>query len=379
MKRTLLSAAVIALAGAAIANAQAVEQPALFDNVSIGIDGGVTTPVANQAFFGSMRPIVGLHVAKQLTPTFGLGVEGLFGINTSSWEGFRHSSTAFDNSYVGVYATADLFNLFGGYKCEVRPFTIEALVGAGWGHGYVNKANGSDYNYLGFKTGLNFNFNVSDHVTIGIKPAMRWGMGGGLPYGSSLDFNANHATFDLLASVSYRFGDGFRCVTPYNAAEVDALNAEVNSLRGRLNQANTDNQALADRNSALAAQLVAAQNKPAQVVKEVTNQYNSVRFVFFRIGSSKVTADQQPNVEMIADYMKSHPQSKVVIKGYASKDGNLDFNIKLAKARAESVRNMLVNKYKIAADRISAEGEGIGEMFDEESWNRVAICTLDAK
>ena len=208
---------------------------------------------------------------------------------------------------------------------------------------------------------------------------MRWGMGGGLPYGSSLDFNANHATFDLLASVSYRFGDGFRCVTPYNAAEVDALNAEVNSLRGRLNQANTDNQALADRNSALAAQLVAAQNKPAQVVKEVTNQYNSVRFVFFRIGSSKVTADQQPNVEMIADYMKSHPQSKVVIKGYASKDGNLDFNIKLAKARAESVRNMLVNKYKIAADRISAEGEGIGEMFDEESWNRVSICTLDAE
>ena len=56
-------------------------------------------------------------------------------------------------------------------------------------------------------------------------------------------------------------------------------------------------------------------------MREVDNKYNSVRFVFFRIGSHAITADQMPNVTMIADYMKSHPQSKVVIKGYASRDG----------------------------------------------------------
>ena len=80
---------------------------------------------------------------------------------------------------------------------------------------------------------------------------------------------------------------------------------------------------------------------------------------------------------MISDYMKNHPDSKVVIKGYASKDGNYDFNIKLAQSRAESVKNALVKKYKIPADRISAQGEGIGNMFEEESWNRVSICTLE--
>lgn len=82
---------------------------------------------------------------------------------------------------------------------------------------------------------------------------------------------------------------------------------------------------------------------------------------------------------MIADYMKNHPQSKVVIKGYASKDGNLDFNIKLAERRAESVKTALVKRYKIAASRITAEGEGIGNMFEEESWNRVSICTLETE
>ncbi len=105
--------------------------------------------------------------------------------------------------------------------------------------------------------------------------------------------------------------------------------------------------------------------------------FNSVRFVFFKIGSSKVTADQLPNVVMIADYMKHNPNSTVVIKGYASQDGPKDLNERLARARAESVKDMLVRKYGIKASRIQAEGQGIGHMFKEESWNRVSICTLD--
>lgn len=172
-------------------------------------------------------------------------------------------------------------------------------------------------------------------------------------------------------------GDGFQCVQPYNQAEVDALNDQINSLRGQLDQsaaAANEWQAKAD---ALSNELEQCRNKAPEVVKEVSNQYNSVRFVFFRIGSSVITADQRPNVEMIADYMKSHPNAKVVVKGYASKDGNYDFNIKLAANRAESVKKMLISKYGIPADRITAEGEGIGNMFDEESWNRVSICTLE--
>ena len=226
------------------------------------------------------------------------------------------------------------------------------------------------------KTGLNFNFNVSDHVTLALKPSLTWNMGGGYR-NSDLDFNVNNAVFDLLASVSYTIGDGFQCVQPYNQAEIDALNGQINSLRGQLDQsvaAANEWQAKAD---ALSSELETCRNKAPEVVKEVSNKYNSVRFVFFRIGSSVITADQRPNVEMIADYMKNHPKSKVVVKGYASKDGNYDFNIKLAANRAESVKKMLISKYGIPADRIQAEGEGIGQMFDEESWNRVSICTLE--
>lgn len=375
MKKTVLFAA-LAL-GAISASAQAYEQPKFFDNWSLGLDGGATTPLTNHAFFGSMRGLVGLHVDKQITPTYGMGVEGQFGVNTLGWYG-EHSTTAFDNSYVGLYGTVDLFNLFGGYNCAVRPFTIEAVAGAGWIHTYVNSSNGSDYNDFGTKVGLNFNFNPSQNVTLAIKPSIVWNMTEAGVNQTAAAYNANAATFNIQAGVTYHFGGNkFECVQPYNQAEIDALNGQINDLRAQLDQSNADANAWRTKADGLANDLAACMNRPKEVVKEVSNNLNSVRYVFFRIGSSVITSDQQPNVEMIADYLKNHKDAKVVIKGYASPDGPLELNIKLAQARAESVKNALIKKYKINADRIQAQGEGIGNMFKEESWNRVSICTVE--
>ena len=44
---------------------------------------------------------------------------------------------------------------------------------------------------------------------------------------------------------------------------------------------------------------------------------------------------------------------------------------------AEAVKTILVNKYKISASRITAEGQGVGDMFTEPDWNRVSICTIE--
>ncbi len=373
MKKTLLTA-VLAL-GALTAAAQAYEQPKFFDNWSIGLDGGVATPLTHHAFFGNMRGVFGAHIQKQVTPSFALGAEGLAGVNTSSWYGPK-SSTAIDNSYVGVYGALDLPTFFSGYD-PARKFGIEAVLGLGWGHDYRNEAAGPDNNYLATKAGLNFNFALTPSLTLGIKPAIVWNMTDNRTTHSSCAFNANAATFQLLAGLTYNFGPGFQLVRPYNQDEIDALNGQINDLRGALDASLAATAVTEAQNAELAAQLQACMNKKPEVVKEVSNQLNSVRYVFFKIGSSVITKDQQPNVEMIAAYMKNHPKAKVVIRGYASKDGNLDFNIKLAEKRAQSVKNALVKGYKIAADRIDAKGEGIGNMFEEESWNRVSICTLE--
>lgn len=377
MKKLLLAAALVA-GGAATMNAQYLKEPAIFDNMSIGLDGGVTTPLQNGAFFGDMRGVVGLHLDKMITPTYGVGFEGLFAVNTSSWHGQIKSKTAFDSQYVGAYGIVNLNSLLCGYGSEVgRKFDVAAVAGAGWGHYYETVVK--DHNFFATKVGLNFNFYPSEKVAISIKPSVLWDMSDGGAAQSSASYNANRATFNLMAGVSYALGSKFEYVEAYNQDEIDALNNRINELRGDLDNCAD---ALADaqaRNRALAAELEACKKKePAvKVVKESNDFLQTVRYVFYAIGKSNVRADQLPNVEQIAVYLKNHPKATVVVKGYASQDGPQDVNERLANQRAESVKNTLINKYGIAANRIDASGQGIGHMFDEESWNRVAICVLE--
>ncbi len=389
MKKMILMA--VAAFGMMTAQAQqTMETPSFWSNWSVGLDGGLTTTIKGSSFFGNMRGAVGLHVQKQITPVFALGLETYTGVNTSSWlvqRGFaeKKSATAFDNVYAGVYGSLNLMNLFNGYNCAPRFFEIEAVAGAGFGHYLYDDASqqlNSGHSFFATKAGLNFNFNVTDNITIGVKPSVTFDMSDTDGEKTSACYNANRASFNLLASVSYKFGgNGFKCVAPCtdNSAEINALNAKVNELRGQLDACNAAVAAQQANNAALAAELAACQNKKPEVVKEINNTttLNSVRYIFYKIGSSVITPDQMPNVEMVAQYLKNHKDSKVNVKGYASQDGNQDFNIKLAKARAESVKNTLIKKYGIAADRIEAGGEGIGHMFTEDSWNRVSICVIE--
>jgi outer membrane protein OmpA-like peptidoglycan-associated protein len=170
-----------------------------------------------------------------------------------------------------------------------------------------------------------------------------------------------------------------------------ALNDQINDLRAQLaNAENNFNGRLAQMqndldaaNRALAnckSDLIAAKNVPAPSPTVIDNskQYMNV-LVHFPVNKTAVGTDQRPNVERVAAYLKSHPEATCVIKGYASPEGNQENNIKLANGRAASVRDLLVNKYGIAANRIQSAGQGISNMFDELSWNRVSICEIIVK
>jgi len=382
-KITLVAALAMSMVAA---NAQTtVEGSKFFDNMSFGLKGGAITPLHGHSFFQNMRGVVGAELRKQITPVFGLGVEGEWTINTSTWNQGVSLSNAFDMSYVGAFGTVNFNNLFAGYAGTPRPFEVEAVLGAGWLHWYAPKSEANDWNSFGTKAGLNFNFNLGEAKawTVSLKPAVLWNMNPGEVHSQSLAFyNGDAAAFEFEAGVTYHFGNSngthhFVTVRPYDQAEVDALNGQINALRAEVAGLAAANAACEAKNADLAAQLQACLDRPVEVVKEESNTLSSVRYVFFKIGSSVITADQKPNIEMIAAYLKNHPGSKVVVKGYASQDGNLDFNTKLAAARAESVKKALTSKFKIAADRITAEGEGIGHMFAEDSWNRVSICVVE--
>lgn len=387
MKKLLLTAC---LAGATlIASAEAYERPAFCEGWTVGATVSAASPLKGHSFFQNMRPAVGLVIDKKISPAFSLGAEGIFAINSSSWNTrfgrLPHSRTAFDHSYIGAYGALDFMGLSSSLKNRVFSFGIQA--GAGWGHAYstsqyfgestVNPA----HNFFATKAGLFFNFNVCEHFTISIEPSVLYDMSDAHISQSSAGYNANYAAFNLQAGFKYHFGKSFVAVRKYDEAEIASLNAQINALRADVEAAVAATAVEAARAAALDAALQECLNrKPeVEVVKEVevNNRLNTVLDVFFNIGSSVITPAQMPNVERIADYLKTHPNYRVVIKGYASKDGNLESNLKLAQKRAESVRTALINKYGIKANRIDAEGCGIGEMFEVESWNRVSVCTLE--
>lgn len=360
------------------ANAQtAVEGNKFLDNWSIGINAGGTTPLTHSAFVKNMRPVVGLGLNKQLTPIFGFSFEAMGSFNTTP------SRTVIDNSNVSLLGLVNLNNLFGTYTGTPRVFEIEAVAGIGWLHYYANQDLGDDIDSPSAKVGLNFNFNLGESKawTLAVKPALIYDMN---VVGERYRFHANRAAWELTAGLRYHFkcSNGeryFTKVRPYDQREVDNLNAKVNLLREEAEGNAAALRSANQKNANLEKALEDCKNQgPKVVTNTIDNSKKTLESVItFRQGRTTIEASQLPNVERIATYLRSHKEASVVIKGYASPEGSAEVNARIANQRAEAVKNMLINKYRIAANRISAEGQGVGNMFDEPDWNRVSICTIN--
>lgn len=378
MRKKIAMVAALFAAMAVSVNAQkAYEGTAFFDNWYIGLNGGGVTPLSHSAFWKNMRGAVGLELGKQVTPVFGLSFQGLSAVNTS------YSRTAFDALTLTANGKINLNNLFGGYLGKPRLFEVEAVSGFGWGHDFMNSGYGKDDSYLTTRFGasLNFNLGAEKAWSVNIKPAVVWRMDG-------TALNVNRSAMELLAGVTYHFrgSNGKHYMTiqrPYDACEAEALNKKVNALRAEveLKREALDNSAaraneLQDALEKCRKELSECQNAPIETIVKNSHTMSLESVVTFRQGSTSVGSDQIPNVERIATYMKNHPGSTVSIKGYASPEGSAEVNARIAQQRADAVKKILVNRYKISASRISAEGQGVGDMFSEADWNRVSIATL---
>jgi outer membrane protein OmpA-like peptidoglycan-associated protein len=375
MKRFLTGLAVCAAVLNVSAQSTAFESNKLTDNWSVGIKAGATTPLTHSAFFGNMRPVFGVNLSKELTPFFGVTGEVMASVNTSE------STTAFDAASLNLLGRANLSNLFCGWKGYTRLFEMEAVAGFGWAR-YINNGElDDDHNTLISKLGLNFNFNLGEKKawTIALRPALVYDLKTGENH---LQFNSRQAAWEITAGVQYYFKTSngkhrFAPVKAYDQNEVDGLNAQINNLRSQLNNANAALDHANKDNAYLKNALNECQN---QEKTQADNSKKSLEaIVSFGQGKTAVASSQMANVERVANYLKENSDATVSINGYASPEGGKAVNERIAAKRAEAVKNLLVNKYGISADRIQAEGQGVGNLFEKASLNRVSICTVTAE
>lgn len=390
MKKVLMMFAAAMLTATVSAQNTAVTANKFSDNWYLGINGGISSTRTfngdNAMKFKGLAPNFGIRVGKNLTTVFGLALEGnaYFKANEKS---ILNSKTFINATVVNLLGTFNLSNLFGGYQGEPRTVELIALGGFGWGHQFGQPLK---VNNVTSKVALDLAFNLGEDKAwqLYVEPAIIYGMEGylnGQSLSNGFKYNFQNAMLQANVGLVYKFGNSngthnYAIEPLRNINEINMLNAKINELRadnelkdGKLvanSRTIADLQAEVDD---LRAKLTACENQPhtsTVVVKKSLLQ----PIVIFGQGKSTIDAAQYASVEMVAKYMRNHPDAKLLIKGYASPEGDPERNMALSLARADAVRQALINRYKIAASRITTEGMGAtSELSEENDFNRVAM------
>lgn len=310
----------------------AYEKSKILDNTSISVVGGATTPLDFNSVF-PVNGVVGIKLQKDLTPVFGLNVEGLasFGDNH-----YGDASTVVKSINTGLNGVINLSNLLCGYNGTPRKFEVSTETGIGWLHSWTGHSN-----YLTSKTGVILSFNLGEEKahSIIINPAVYWN----LSKTGKIQFNKNHAQLGLLIGYVYHFktSNGTHSFKTYN---IGVMNDEINNLKAELAK------------------------KPTEIVKEVvktevvTNTIGNT-VVFFAQNSSELTGTA------MAELSKIPSGSKVSIIGSASPEGSSKYNQKLSERRAEAVSKFLTGNGVIVENCI---GTGVTDTTS----GRVATVTI---
>ena len=380
MKKLVLMLAAASMA--ASVSAQTVAESKTFDNIYVGINGGVATKTTGHKWLSDLDPNAGIRIGRYFTPVFGLAIEGNAYFSNKPW---GSTGTVVRATNASLLGTVNLSNWFGGYKGEPRTFEVSALYGLGWMHVFSSNkafkdATENQRNRMTSKAALDFAFNfgsakqfqfyvepsinfaflgqsknkelvatgnplnpvtVADHQGYGYKAASQAGQPA---------YNINNSFVQLNAGLVYKFANSngthnFTIVTPRDQAEIDALNAQINELRNR-------------KPEVITKEVVKQVVKEVPSVKEFT--VSDLVFVTFAQGKSALTKDAKAALNNVKQGVH------VQVVGTASPEGSKELNDRLSQARADVVANYLKGRGVIVDE---ATGKGVQGVTS----NRLAV------
>ena len=347
MKKFLIALSVLAM-GITSAQAQiAYEKAKPFDNVYLGIEGGVMGPM-NFKHFTPLNAAAGLKLGKNFSPVWGANLEGLAFFGDNRWQtgslGFSNSHTIVRAINLGLNGTINFTNLFCEYNPD-RRFEVGAEAGIGYWITYGDKhiiqtSNTGDDTELTAKTGLTFAYNLGEKRAwqLYVEPAVLWNLTHGP--GDAIQFGKQAAQLGLFVGLNYKFktSNGTHNFKVWNVGE---LNDEINSLRDQLNA------------------------KPKEVVKEVVKEIvkevpaqqtlciDNLVFVTFAQGKYILTNEAKKALDDVKE------GRHVQIVGTASPEGPKDLNQRLSQNRADVVAKYLQSRGVIVDEAKGAGVQGV--------------------
>lgn len=323
------------------------------------------------AFKDRIAPALNVSVGKWVTPGFGLRLQysglqakGFTGNESAPYvQGSRLGNEGYKQrwNYMNLHGDV-LFNLnslFGGYNPD-RIYEVIPYLGAGFTHSYSRPHTHA----ATFNAGVINRFRLSDAFDLNLELSAT-GMEGKFDgeHGGKRDYDAILAT--TVGLTYYLPNRGFSKPAPQMISEY-----ELRRMRDRMNE-------MAATNLDLQEELAYAK-RPIEVneVEEVvlTNANIAPRTIFFTIGSGQLSSQEEMNLSYLAGKMKEYPDTRYTINGYAdSATGTPSVNQKLSLQRAQTVKDLLVKKYGVSADRLTIASGGGVDKFGMPILNRVVL------
>ncbi|QUX95672.1 thrombospondin [Marinomonas sp. CT5] len=80
--------------------------------------------------------------------------------------------------------------------------------------------------------------------------------------------------------------------------------------------------------------------------------------VLFDTGKADIKPRFYSELKKLATFLQEHPTSTVVIEGHTDNKGSAELNRELSQKRATAIADVLVDRFRIKADRVKAIGYG---------------------
>lgn len=328
-------------------NAQtAIQTSKVFDNVYVGATVGVYAPLDFDNVL-PVNPAVGVRVGKNFSPVFGMFLEDqvFFGNNHFAVTPAKNFVRANNLSLNGELNVVNLFDRFD----ENRLFDASVVGGIGWMYTFNPGIKESTYknNFLTARTGAKFTWTLGETKAsqLFVEPEVLWN----LTATNAVKMNNHHAQLGVVVGYIYRFKTS-NGTHDFKTFDVGALNDEINNLRAELAKKPTEVEKVVEK----------------EVVKEVEKAVEvpvGGYVVYFGQGSYELSTLAKETLDAVP------AGSTVVIKGYASPEGTVQFNQTLSEQRATAVADYLRNR------GLTVDGsEGLGKTGDIQ--NRVVVITL---
>jgi outer membrane protein OmpA-like peptidoglycan-associated protein len=87
----------------------------------------------------------------------------------------------------------------------------------------------------------------------------------------------------------------------------------------------------------------------------------------FESGKARILPSSRPALEKAAQILRQHPRLRVEIQGHTDSVGSESYNLRLSRARANAVRQYLIQHFKIDPKRLIAKGYGESQPIAENT------------